>query len=161
MKTKEKLILDYFEEAAGQFPKKAAVIDAESQMSYAQLKTAAEKVGSYLTKHTETKQPIPVFMEKSTKTLAAMYGVVYGGCFYVPISKEQPDQRLMDILHTVAASLVITDEDGKRRLLENHFGGQIALIDDLLEEKTDIQALKHVKNQSSGQDLLYIMFTFL
>ncbi len=159
MEKEKMLILDRFELSVKKYPDKEAVTDEQSSMTYNELMDSAKRIGSRLSEFTDKGKPIPVFIEKSVKTLAAIYGVIYSGCFYVPISKEQPDQRLMDILKTTAAKTVITDEDGAKRLEENQYEGNVLKIDELLKASVNDTKLADIRSCCSKDDLLYVIFT--
>ena len=52
--------------------------------------------------------------------VAAFFGAVYAGCFYVPLDPEMPPARMESILESVDAKLLIVDKKGEKiaKLLE-------------------------------------------
>lgn len=99
----EKRITDYLEKTAEKFgDKRAVTLDGEG-MTYRELLDEAKRIGSFLSENLSPESPVPIYMEKSPDMVAALFGTAYAGCFYSPISKEQPRERVMKILHTLHA----------------------------------------------------------
>ena len=49
-------------------------------------------------------------MNKHPRAVAAFFGAVFGGCYYVPLDTEMPPVRLSVILQTVRPRVLICDE---------------------------------------------------
>ena len=109
-------ILDCLEQTEEKYRYKTAVSDTKLSLTWHELAVMARKIGSGLSRLVPPGSPVPVFMEKSSVTLAAMFGAVYAGCFYVPVNPDNPGDRLKKIFQTLEAETVIADENGKRLL---------------------------------------------
>ena len=116
MQNKYDSILDSLEQTEEKFRYKTAVSDTKLSLTWHELAVMARKIGSGLVRLVPAGRPVPVLMEKSAVTLAAMFGIVYAGCFYVPVNPDNPGDRLKKIFQILAAETVIADENGKRLL---------------------------------------------
>lgn len=156
-------ILDSLEQTEEKYRYKTAVSDTRLSLTWHELAVMARKIGSGLGRLVPEGRPVPVLMEKSAVTLAAMFGTVYAGCFYVPVNPDNPGDRLKKIFQTLEAETVIADENGKR-LLEN--AGLLAdgklkpvLAEDLLQSEVDPELLAKIRMKRRRTDPLYGLFT--
>ncbi len=86
-------VLEYLEHSARVCPDKTALIDPNGTCTYAQLEEYSRAVGSALAGYTAPGAPVVIWMEKSIPAVSAFMGCVYGGCFYVYLSPDQPKNR--------------------------------------------------------------------
>ena len=87
-------ILEYLEGTVEKYAPKIAYTDGEQSLTFSELSNNAKAIGTALAKRGCYKDPIIVFMDKSPDTVAAFMGVVYSGCYYVPIDEEMPKSRI-------------------------------------------------------------------
>ena len=110
----------------------------------------------------------PIEQEASTAaTLAVMLGIVYAGCFYVPVNPMNPAERLRKIMEKLEPEVIISDEKGKEQLavvgvgLEEKVIGPETLLPttgtDLSEEQRS--KLEQIQGQWKETDALYGIFT--
>ena len=93
-----KTILDQLELTAQRYTDETAVDDGMTALSWKEFIKLCRQSGSAYLPYIAHKEPVAVFAEKSTQTLAAMLGAVYAGGFYVSINPEQPAARAGRIL---------------------------------------------------------------
>ena len=72
-----KTVLEYLENSTNNCSKKIAVIDENGKYTYKELTELSKKIGTKLTEYFETRNPVPVRMEKGKDTLATFFGAVY------------------------------------------------------------------------------------
>lgn len=154
-----KSILEYLEASAERFPDKVAFADENSQCTFAQLRASAKRAGSALAGRGCIKKPIPVLMEKGVNTIEILMGIVYAGGFYVILDAAQPAGRLGQILSTLEAELVVTDEAGAQLLKEIPQAGETVDYRQLLQAETDDGLLGKIQVQRQDIWPLYVMFT--
>lgn len=106
-----------------------------------------------------TGQGAGVYMDKGIAALTAFWGIVYAGGFYVPLNPELPDERLKKTQDVLQAKVIITDEEHLQKALELFPEANIMLLHDLLDAKTDLQALHAVRRRMIDTDPLYAVFT--
>ena len=112
-----KNVLEMLEQTAERYPERTAVSDQQTSLTWAELRRRAGGIGAVLADELEGNQPVVVFAAKRVATLAIQLGVVYAGGFYVPVSRDQPAERIGRILRRLGRPLVIA-ADSLRSLVE-------------------------------------------
>lgn len=151
-------ILDFLERTEERFRYKTAVEDDKLSLTYHELGMMARRIGSALSCRVEPGNPVPVLMEKSPITLAVMLGIVYAGCFYVPVNPENPPERQKKILEVLKPAVIITDGDAYKGIC---IPGkeEVLTAEDLLRENADPNRLEKIRIGSRETDILYALFT--
>ena len=117
MIAKEKLnILWSLEQTAEKYADRVAVSDVNQELTWKELVKKAQVIGAELSEKVQPGNPVPVLLEKSSETLAVMLGIVYAGCFYVPVNPMNPAERLRKIMEKLDPEVIISDEKGKEQL---------------------------------------------
>lgn len=156
-------VLEWLEGQASLRPDKLAVVDPDSQLSYAELLDRSRRAGSWLVAQgMAPRQALALYLEKSTDALCCMLGGVYAGGFYSVLDVRQPDGRIQAICRALEPALVLTDcanEEAARRALEGT-GTRVALVDEALAfPRADADALASVRASAIDVDPLYVNFT--
>ena len=113
-------VLEYLEKTVTRVPDKLAFSNGEEGLTFAQVYHDSRAIGSYLASKGYYNEPVVVFMEKHPRSVAAFFGVVYSGCFYVPIDEEMPAYRVELIFKTLNPRAVLCD--AKTRLTVEKMG---------------------------------------
>ena len=130
-------VLNYLNEIVKVKPDKLAYSDGTNNLTFQETYDAATSIGTYLAKNGITKKPVVIYMNKSPMEIAAFFGTVYAGCYYVPIDEEMPAERIRLILDNVKSPVIICDEDNKARAEELRSGEQEVLLYDEISLYTD------------------------
>ena len=109
-------ILEYLEHTVRQKPGKIAFTNGETGLTFQEVSDQARAIGSFLHREGFYKQPVVVFMQKQPRTLAAFFGAVYGGNYYVPLDEEMPRHRIELIFQTLQPGALICDGTTRRLL---------------------------------------------
>ncbi len=141
-------VLQYLEETVKRVPQKTAFSDGEDSLSFEELFDRARSVGTFLTQKGIKNSPVVVYMKKHPNTIAAFFGVLYSGNYYVPLDPEMPQFRIDMILKQVQPKAVICDEEG-----EGYAYG------DICNTSIDEDLLAQVRRNQLDTDPLYIVFT--
>lgn len=152
-------LLDYLEKTAERFPQKTAFAGESSALCFSELLEQARSVGSGLLKCGICKKPVVVFMEKSPEAIAATFGVIYAGDFYVVIDEEMPAFRIELILKTLNAETMICDAATSGCVEKFGFTGTVLQYEDLIKEAADDAALSEVRSRQLDTDPIYAVFT--
>lgn len=152
-------ILDFLEAAAKAHPDKTAFADTKKELSYAVTVDLAKRIGSALAEHIQPEEPVAVFMEKCAENLPAFFGIVYAGGFYVPMDTAMPQKRVMSMLDTLQAKVVIADEKNKDKLKTYGYGGQILLYEELACYEICQKILNMLRSHMIDTNPLYAIFT--
>ena len=103
-------ILEYLEKTAARVPDKTAYADDKTALTFREVYENSRSIGSFLSARGIYREPVVVFMKKTPAAVAAFFGAVYGGDFYVPLDDEMPRYRMELIFETLQARAVICDE---------------------------------------------------
>ena len=152
-------ILEYLEKTAPQYPDKVAYSDGSFDMSFDELYRASRAVGSSLIERGYKRAPVAILMNKHPREIAAFYGTVYAGCFYVPIDPEMPAQRIALILENVGARVMIVDEKGAKIAAALPFDGEVLSYESLASHEVDTVGLSRVREKQIDTDPIYVVFT--
>ena len=156
----EQSVLEWLEASAQARPDKVAFADVESQLTYAELMARAKAVGSALVPLVEPRQPVALYLEKTTRAIAGLFGVVYAGCCYSFIDLRQPEARIAKIVETLRPACVLVDAQSAAQAREMFPAGtRLVEIEPLLGGAPDEGALADRRAQACATDPLYINFT--
>ncbi|MDD6674916.1 MAG: AMP-binding protein [Lactimicrobium massiliense] len=154
-------ILDVLEKTAGTYGSETAVCDPSSALSWHELVCHAKGIGTALCKDgcDNICLPVAVFADKSCAMLAAMFGAVYAGGFYVPINPEQPSARIASILTVLEPAAVIVQKSLVETLNSTGWKGRTLLLEDVFQETADEDLLNKNRGQINRNSPLYGLFT--
>ena len=153
-------VLKYLNRIVEEKPDKLAFSDGKEGLTFRQVYDQSRAVGTFLHRRGIYKKPVVVFMRKAPQEVAAFFGVVAGGCFYVPIDEEMPAGRIQLILDNVRSPLVICDRDTIETAKTFRLGeGEAALYDDISAGAADPAALQAIYERAIDTDPIYIVFT--
>ncbi|MCM1185175.1 MAG: AMP-binding protein [Lachnoclostridium sp.] len=153
-------VLNYLNKIVKEKPDKTAYSDGTDSLSFKEVYEQSRSIGSFLHRKGIYKKPVVVFMRKSPKEVTAFFGVVTGGCFYVPIDEEMPSGRIQLILNNVQSPLIICDRDTLEMAKTFDIKeGELALYDEMAQEKEDASALEEIYKKAIDTDPIYIVFT--
>ncbi|MCI9038301.1 MAG: amino acid adenylation domain-containing protein [Clostridia bacterium] len=156
----KKNILQYLEEIAQQYKNKTAFGELNREITYAELLTNSQKIGTGLTSLEKINQPIAILLEKSVACLETMMGVLYSGNFYTILDMKSPNERLISILDTLQPIAIIVDEKNKAKAVEIAKGNQkIYLYEELMKESIKPEELEEIRSKMIDTDPMYILFT--
>jgi len=163
-------VLEYLEKTIdeGLFDQnKVAFVGASSsgsiELTFRELSMLSRACGSFLAHDNIHKQPVVVFMQKSPSMIAAFLGVVYGGCYYIPLDSEMPVFRIRLILEAVNPSLIICD-DVTSKIIESWdkplpYSCNVVNFNEICSYPNDEAALADIRVNAIDADPLYIVFT--
>jgi D-alanine--poly(phosphoribitol) ligase subunit 1 len=152
-------VMEYLEHTVRRVPDKLAYANDEFGLTFQEVYRQSRAIGTFLSKHDLQKQPVVVFMNRSPKAIAAYYGVIYSGNFYVPLDDEMPRTRIETIVRKVNPRAIICDESTKETIDAIDFQGNVHLFDDLTQGPVDDEALTRIRHSALDTDPLYIVFT--
>ena len=152
-------LLEYLEATAPRLPEKVAYSDGTDSVRFSELLRASRAVGSALLRMGAGRQPVAILMEKHPRVPSAFYGVIYAGCFYVPLDPSMPPARIEAILAQVDARLLIADDRCLETANSLHFSGKVLRYDELAAAEIDEGALAAVRQRQLDVDPVYIVFT--
>lgn len=154
-----KNILEFLENTAPRLGDKTAFADESGSLSFDKLMHLACAGGSFLLGRGIYRQPVAVFMDKSPRTIAAFFAVIYAGCCYVPLERGMPLHRLRMILQRLQPQAIICDDASAP--VANDLGWDDKVVDsnELFAAEIDDEALAAIRRRQIDTDPAYIVFT--
>lgn len=152
-------VLEYLEATAARLPDKTAFHDGKTGLTFAQVSRAARGIGTFLAQKGVERGPVAVFMERRPETAAAFFGVVYGGCFYVPMDDAMPASRAEQIFQTLQPRAVLCSEKTRAAAEQTTRGAPVYDYADAAAAEPNEAALARIRGAQIDTDPLYIVFT--
>ena len=107
-------VLDLFERQVARTPDAIAVVDGAARLTYAQLRDRAARLATRLRAQGVTAETlVAVDAQRSVEAVVAILGVLGAGAAYVPLSPDDPADRLRSILDDAQPGLLLSDETGR------------------------------------------------
>ena len=152
-------ILEYLEGSVARCPDKIAFANEEMGLTFREVSVSARRIATRLHREGCYRQPVVVFMRKHPTTLAAFFGAIYAGCYYVPLDDEMPRHRIGLIFQTLDAGVLICDETTEELARELNYQGRVFRYEELASGEIDDAALAQIREQQLDIDPIYIVFT--
>lgn len=154
-----KTILEYLENSEKKHNSKVAVIDETGRYTYKELVENSKKIGSGILKKIDKGNPVPVLMEKGKEALSTFFGIVYAGCFYCLLNPSLPETRLKNIINTLNAKYIVTDQEHSELATKLVNKDCILLEEDLKNTDINQTKLNLIRQEILDVDPLYANFT--
>ncbi len=152
-------VLKSLSETAARLPEKIAFADDKDSLTFRKLEEDVKSIGTALKMEGYKKEPVLIFMRKSPAEVAAFFGTIAAGCYYVPIDEEMPVSRINLIIENCRPRAMICDDTTWEKAGEFSFEGNRFRYDDLIKTEPDDIALKEIYEKTLDTDPIYIVFT--
>lgn len=155
----QKNVLDWLESSAKICPDKAVYEDENGKLTFSQVLSIAQSIGTALAELVGFGEPVAVLSGRNIYTPAAFLGIVYSGAFYAPLDSTVPEYRLNKILSNLKAKYLVTDREHEALAKRLDFDGEILFIDELEKTAADFKKLQAIRKRAKCTDPLYVIFT--
>ena len=152
-------ILEYLEKTVSLFPNKTVFSDTTSHITFQDLISTSQIIGSNLSQFIEMRNPILVLTNKKISNISLFLGVVYAGCYYIPMDIELPKSRMDSILQTSRPALVIGDQADIDYFLTLNYQFNTLSYEQLICGSVNYKNLVFIRNKMCDIDPLYVIFT--
>ncbi len=152
-------VLDYLERTVLRVPDKIAFSNGTEGMTFSEVDRESRAIGTWLHRKGIYKKPVVVFMNKHPREVTAFFGVIRGGCFYVPIDEEMPRARIDLILDNLQAEVILCDEQTAVTARGFSGGAEVVLYDEIKGTEIDQAALEEIHDRAIDTDPIYVVFT--
>lgn len=151
---KEMTISQIFEAQVDKFPENIALVYKNKSLTYSQLNKKSNQLARLLRKMgINNEKVVCILVDRSLEMLIGIMGILKAGGAYLPISPDDPTDRINYILEDSNTNLLLTQ---KCYIHRTGFNGNIIMLDD---EKTYREADKNLMPVCSSEDLAYIIYT--
>ncbi|MCL2671576.1 MAG: AMP-binding protein [Clostridiales bacterium] len=101
-------LTNYLDFTAARLPNKPAFDDGTERLTFSQLRVLARRVGSFVAQSVgKTGRPVAVITRHRVADIAAFFGILYAGCFYVPVDGDAGETFIHARMDAVQPALVI------------------------------------------------------
>lgn len=152
-------VLEWLEKTAAQNADKTAFTDSDGSITFGEIRSSAESVGSAVLNCGITGKPVAVITGRHRFTPAAFFGVVYSGCFYAPIDGSLPVERINRILEILSPELILVDRQNTGLLEKLCCRAGVLILEDVIDFKPDRNRLDGIRRFANENDPLYVIFT--
>lgn len=152
-------VLEYLEHSAQEFPDKISYADETFSYTYGELLKTAKAIGTGLLKKETARGPVIVYMDKCPKDIAAFMGVLYAGCFYVPVDTAMPEQRVELIIENLKPSAILVDEINMEKAEKVSAGIPLLRFAELAGTEPDETLLAETRRCFLDTDPAYVLYT--
>lgn len=151
---KDNTIYELFEEQVERSPENRAAIFEENSLTYRQLNDKANQLARVLReKGVKPNSIVGIMVERSLEMIIGIMGIVKAGGAYLPISPDNPEERISYMLKDSEAKIVLTQN---RFIHKAHFNG---LTIDLEENGLYIGEKGNLEKVNSPRDIAYVIYT--
>ena len=142
-------ILEYLEHTVQKYPDKTAFANESEGMTFQEVYQTSRSIGTCLSRKGYGGEPVVIYMKKHPHMIAAFWGVVYSGCFYVPMDEEMPEFRIELIFQNLHPRAVICDESTAGKVKEiSGFDGEVLMYDEISVCPSDDALLADVRSRA-------------
>ena len=152
-------LLSYLYTTATKHPSKPAFIGETSTLTFSELKSKTEIIGSFIANKNIYNEPVLIFMEKSPKEVSALLGVICSGNYYVALDLEMAETRLSHIIDITESKLMICDKYTKAKAESLGFKGEIYNYDEIITGEIVHEVLLNLYQKAQDTNLVYLVFT--
>ena len=134
-----KNVLEYLEQTASCLPDKLAVADGTDERTFKQLKEESYTIGSILKGYIEPGMPVAVMMKKCVSVYEVFLGTVYAEGFYCLLDPDFPEERLGNMIRTLAPEVIVVEEKNLEKLQSIGYQGEVLTIEELTEKAEQLK----------------------
>ena len=165
-----KLLHERFEKVVEQIPNETALICSDAQFTYEELNNEANKLAnSLIKKGVKPKDKIAFILNRNSRVLIVILGILKSGASYIPIDVEYPQKRIEHIINDSNSKFLLStndlfsdvvggssiDDDSVRGNDSSIADGSLLDIDKLLENED----ISKPNVTISPNDLAYSIYT--
>lgn len=152
-------VLHYLEQTTDKHPYKVALDDGKNTLTFLELQEQAKRIGAYLHKKFRvTNKAVFVIANRSIHPIAAFFGVLYSGNYYVPIDDKTPALRLQQMAEKIKPIAMITMKNTDESLGSCEFVSFEEAITYSLD-MDDQNKFDRIRNETIDTDPCYVLFT--
>lgn len=152
-------VMDYLDRIVEKCPDKIAYSNGEEGLTFRNVHDQSRGMATYIHNNNIYREPVIIFMNKHPKTIAAFFGVITAGCYYVPIDEEMPQTRIDLILETCKSKIIICDEITIEKAKTFKYECDIVKYDDIVKTQVNDKILDEIRKKALDVDPIYIVFT--
>ncbi|MDJ0745098.1 MAG: amino acid adenylation domain-containing protein [Xenococcaceae cyanobacterium MO_167.B27] len=161
-----KSLLDLFREQVQAQPDREAVVCdhcTHESLTYRELAEMSSRLGSYLLHlGAAVDECVGIFLEPSLELIVGIWGILFSGSAYLPLSPEYPEDRLRYMVEDAGVKIVFSEEKLRVRLAELvPPGTRIVTLEEVdeFEIPSGITGQDELSKGLDSDNLAYVIYT--
>lgn len=152
-------ILDYLEDNLNERQDKIAFRDDSREVSYGNFIYRAKQLATYLLEREFRNITVAIYLDKTVDCLEAMFGCIYSANIYCVLDIYSPEDRIVTILNTLNAKVILTESKYLKDILDIGYEGvTIIQLDEIANDISENKLLE-CRRKIIDQDPVYVLFT--
>ncbi|WP_429841912.1 edeine biosynthesis hybrid PKS-NRPS EdeI [Brevibacillus sp. FIR094] len=152
--SREKTVVQLFEEVAATQPNALAVTCGDVRVTYAELNKRANQVARLIKQHGVTADTcVGLLTNRSVEMMVGLLAILKAGAAFVPIDPQYPEERISYVLENSMTRLVLTHDS----LVEKQWGSIIRV--DVNDSRMETLEDANLPTQAAPGDLAYVIYT--
>lgn len=156
-------LVDLLHRQADTTPDVAAVADADTTLTYAELRARANRLARYLVAEglgDATEPRIAIALPRTVEAVVAIFAILETGAAYVPLDIDQPLERLAHVLADAAPAYVLTSPTTDGRVADAAATTRRIRLDEIDFDGTGESVLSPVGRPAPTPDsVAYVIYT--
>jgi amino acid adenylation domain-containing protein len=145
-----------FEMQAKENPDLPALLGNNQSISYKELNDHANRMAHFLiSRGVNIEDKVAVCIDRSMEMMICIFGILKAGAAYLPLSPENPTERLKSIINDADPKLILTSKASSSNIPE---GSPIVFIDDIISEPLSTDA-SNPNVKMTSRNLAYVLYT--
>jgi fengycin family lipopeptide synthetase D len=145
-----------FEHQVNENPDLPALFWGNQLLSYKELNDHSNRLANYLIKRgINIEDKVAVCVYRSIEMMISIFGVLKAGAAYLPLSPENPLERLKSIIYDSNPKLILSSKVSSANIPE---GSPVVFIDDILREPFSGNS-SDPKVKVTSKNLAYVLYT--
>jgi amino acid adenylation domain-containing protein len=158
-----KSLTDLFRDRVQTQPDSEAVVCGDECLTYRELAEISSRLGSYLVHlGVDIDEHVGIFLDPSLDLVIGIWGILFSGSAYLPLSPEYPEDRLRYMVEDAGVKIVFSQEKQRVKLTELlPPGTRILTLEEAKEFEipVGITGQNELYKRSSSNNLAYIIYT--
>ncbi|TKI55265.1 edeine biosynthesis hybrid PKS-NRPS EdeI [Brevibacillus antibioticus] len=152
--SREKTVVELFEEVAATQPNALAVSCGDEKVTYAELNKRANQVARLIKQHGVTADTcVGLLTNRSVEMMVGLMAILKAGAAFVPIDPHYPEERISYVLENSMTRLVLTHDS----LAEKQWGSVVRV--DVNDSRVETEDDSNLPLQATPGDLAYVIYT--
>ena len=152
-------VLEFLSATAARLPDKPALIDGETQWTFAQLLSDSRAAASAVCAHTRPGAFACVLCDRQAIGVVGILAALYSGACYVPLDAKMPPARMQSILEQVHPSVILHARRDASVAASLGTDVPTVCIEEAMEHPIDADALRARRAAVLDIDPAYVIFT--
>jgi amino acid adenylation domain-containing protein len=145
-----------FEQQVSKNPDLPALIIKGSSLTYKELDGHANRMANYLIKRDiKVEDKVGICIDRSLEMMICIYGTLKAGAAYLPLSPENPTERLRSIIDDAKPKLILATKASAANIPEE---SEVVHIDNIMQEPLS-EDVSNPEVEMNSRNLAYVLYT--